>query len=124
MTEQQQSDRAGARALSAATLDAWLEAAQPGARAVYFHGFFAGNGSERLNERLREEEARGMIFLVQDHRRRDLAGHDYLAIRSSRPFCPITVGDRIRIAGRGRVTNSMSAQARAEGERAFRSSGQ
>lgn len=97
-------------AFDAAKLDAWLEEAQPGARIVYFHGFYAGHGNSGLNERLLAEEGRGMLYLVQDHRAMTDYGYDYVAIRSSRPF-------------KGPVPKTLSEQARAEGERAFRSSG-
>ena len=77
----------GARAsrvkLSAASLASWIEAAQPGAQLCYFSGHFAGDGSVALNERLRAEAGRGMVFLVQ--RKRPPIGADYLVIRSSRP---------------------------------------
>lgn len=118
MTQQHETDSAGGPGrLSVTKVGAWIEAAQPGARLVYFHGVFAGHGSEAVNDLLRGEAARGMVFLVQDWRARDVDGHDYVAIRSSRP-----AGQPLK--GRIAAPLSMAEQARVEGERAFRSSGQ
>lgn len=119
MTEQQKQTGGGApRVLDASRLLAvWIETAQPNARFVYHHGHFAGEAQPELIERLQAEEVRGMLFLVQDFRTRDALGHDYIAIRSSRPAGQ---GDNGRVP---RAPKTMAEQARAEGDRAFRSSG-
>jgi hypothetical protein len=108
----QQNNQAGAarQRFDVARLNAWIEEAQPGARIVYFHGRFAGDGDKAVNAQLLAEEERGMIFLFQDRRSTSEVGHDYVAERSSRPF-------------KGARPLTMAEQARAEGERAFRSSG-
>jgi hypothetical protein len=67
-----------------ASLQAWIEGAQPGAQIRYYSGHFAGEGSEAVNDALRLAESRGLIFLVQRRRAQWLGGYDYLAIRSSR----------------------------------------
>lgn len=88
MTYQTDIAASARKPLDGAMLDAWIVDAQPGARLVYYTGTFAGEGSPRLNGMLLAEEARGMLYLVQQRRRGTGpggSGFDYIAIRSSRP---------------------------------------
>lgn len=75
----------GKSGASLAQLEQWLAGAQPNSRRVYFTGFCAGDGDEALNRRLQQEQARGMVYLMQGKPRPDGGGRDYIAVRSSRP---------------------------------------
>jgi hypothetical protein len=66
-------------------VEQWLARAQPNARLIYFTGDSAGDGIEAVNDRLKAEQRRGMVFLVQQRRGPGRSGLDYVAVRSSRP---------------------------------------
>lgn len=63
----------------------WIAGAQPNARLVYAHGWFAKDiCSEAVNDKLLALQEMGYVMLVQG--KRDGTGRDYIAVRTSRPW--------------------------------------
>lgn len=63
----------------------WVALAQPSARLVYGHGWYAKDlVSEAVHQKLNALQEMGYLNLVQGAR--DARGRDYLAIRTARPW--------------------------------------
>lgn len=63
----------------------WVAMAQPSARLVYGHGWYARDLiSEAVHDKLNALQEMGYLNLVQGGR--DTRGRDYMAIRTSRPW--------------------------------------
>lgn len=83
---------AAVRGLTPGLVDAWIDAAQPGAKLCYYDGWsLAAEGDETLRTHVYRRATAGFLFLYQG--KKTLSGtRPYIAERSSRPVAGPSTG--------------------------------